>query len=69
MSRHRSRGKRRNINPTDINAPTRRESTASHNYQQGRTVRYKNRIRGPVSKITEYTTDELPEGSKLRQSE
>jgi len=69
MGRSRARGRRRHNTSPDINAPTRRESTASHNYQQGRTVRYKNRIRGPVSKITEYTTDELPEGSKLRQSE
>ena len=68
--RTRSRGqsrRRRTRKLKDINAPTVRQSQASQHYADGMTVKYKNRIRGPVSKITKYSIDDLPEDSALRQ--
>lgn len=43
------------------------ESASSKAYREGRAVKYRGRIQGPVGEVKVYDIDELPTNSKLRR--
>jgi len=65
MPRGSKRNQRNRRTPTPhLPTPT-GESQRSKAYEAGRAVKYAYRIHGPQYPITTYTTNQLPEGSRL----